>query len=95
MAFLSNVLGVEIESRRLDELPEDQFTIREHPRHAGYNAWTRLVYSRLAVPMLLDTGSTEGALMEEVVMAIIAETIRAYTAKELDQKSELYPVTRI
>ena len=63
--------------------------------HAGYSASTRPVFSRLATPILLDTGSTSNALWEQVVMSIIAETIRAYSEGELDHKSELYPVVRI
>ena len=49
---LSNVLGVEMESRSLDDLPSDQFDMSRKPRHAGYHAWTRLVFSKLAVPVL-------------------------------------------
>ena len=67
----------------------------DQPRQAGYNATTRVAFSRLAVPMLLDSGSTTCAILEEVVMAIIAETIRAFRAGEITQKSDTYPVVRI
>ena len=95
LAVLSNVLGVEMESRSLDDLPVDQFDLSRKPRHAGYHAWTRLVFSKLAVPMLLDSGATTNALWEEVVMAIIAETLRAFSAGELTQDSERYPIVKI
>ena len=45
--------------------------------------------------MLLDSGATTSALMEEAVMAVIAETLRAYSEGELTLQSELYPVVRI
>ena len=95
LAVLSSVLGVEMESRSLDDLPIDQFDLSRKPRHAGYHAWTRLVFSKLAVPMLLDSGATTNALWEEVIMAIIAETLRAFSAGELTQDSERYPIVKI
>ena len=95
LSVLSSVLGIEMESRSLDDLPVDQFDHSRKPRHAGYHAWTRLVFSRLAVPMLLDSGATTNAMWEEVVMAIIAETLRAFTSGELNQKSERYPIVKI
>ena len=58
---LSTVLGVSIESRSLNDLPADQFDLGRQPRHAGYNAWTRLVFSRLAVLILLDSGASTNA----------------------------------
>ena len=95
IATLASCLGVPIESRKLSELPEEQFTRAAQPRHAGYQASTRVVLSRLSVPMLLDSGATTSALMEEAVMAVIAETLRAYSEGELTLQSELYPVVRI
>ena len=79
LSVLSSVLGIEMESRSLDDLPVDQFDHSRKPRHAGYHAWTRLVFSKLAVPMLLDSGATTNAMWEEVVMAVIAETLRAFS----------------
>ncbi len=95
IAILATSLGVPIESRKLSELPEDQFTMAAQPRHAGYHASTRVVLSRLSVPMFLDSGATTSALMEEAVMAVIADTLRAYSEGELALQSELYPVVRI
>ena len=92
---LSTVLGVAIESRSLNDLPPDQFDQGRQPRHAGYNSWTRLVFSRLAVPILLDTGASTNAMWEEVVMAIIGETLRAFTEGELTRQSERYPIVKI
>ena len=68
---LPSALGVEMESRSLSDLPLDQFDLSRKPRHAGYHAWTRLVFSKLAVPILLDSDATTNAMWEEVVMAII------------------------
>ena len=95
MNVLAECLGVPIESRCLSELPEDQFTLREYPRHAGYYAQTRVVTSKLAVPLLLDTGATTSALMEEAAMAVIGETMRAVTEDGLTHASELYPIVRV
>jgi hypothetical protein len=95
IAAMAACLGVPIESRSLGELPEDQFTLRARPRHAGYHASTRLVLLKLAVPLLLDSGATTSALMEEAVMAVIAEVMRAFQEDGLKQDDELYPIVRI
>ena len=51
IAALASCLGVPIESRKLSALPDEQFTRAAQPRHAGYHASTRVVLSRLSVPM--------------------------------------------
>merc|ERR1712023_376548 len=95
MNVLAECLGVPIESRCLSELPEDQFTLREYPRHPGYYAQTRVVLSKLAVPILIDSGATTSALMEEAAMAVFGETMRAVTEDGLTHDSELYPIVRV
>ena len=92
---LAEFLGVPVECKTMTELPDDQCTLRENPRHPGYHAFTRVVMSRLAVPLLLDSGATTSALMEEAVMAIIAETMRAVTEDGMTAESPLYPIVRI
>ena len=45
-ASLSSVLGIQLENKSLDEFDEDQFTRLQRPRHPGYNASARVVFSR-------------------------------------------------
>ena len=59
----------------------------------GLSAQTRLVYGRLAVQTLLDTGATCCAQAEEVVLAILAETIRAVENGEMTTEDEHYPTS--
>ena len=94
-AALSSVLGLDMQERSLDEFDDSQFTHLEKPRHPGYNTSTRVVFSRLAMPILLDSGSTTCALMEEAVMTIAAEAIRAFDAGELTKESDIYPIVRL
>ncbi len=92
MQQVTEQLGLTFQERSLDDLPPDQFSQREYPRHAGYSASTRLVYGRLAVPMLLDSGASCCAQPEEVALMIIADAVQAIREGVMTMESEEYPI---